>query len=191
MPRRSTALLDRIRDLARPRHDRGGGRAQHGTGDERRRPRPGDGLRPASVRGRAGRGAEEPRRGRSLSRRRIVCERAAHPPKSSSSPTARWRSAAAFRSTSKQGEIVALIGANGAGKSTTLRAIAGLLTPRAGIDRVSRRATSRALPSHERSAARHRAGAGRPPRVSVPHRAGEPRARRLQASASDAQKCAA
>jgi branched-chain amino acid transport system ATP-binding protein len=30
------------------------------------------------------------------------------------------------------GEIVALIGANGAGKSTTLRAIAGLLTPRAG-----------------------------------------------------------
>jgi branched-chain amino acid transport system ATP-binding protein len=31
-----------------------------------------------------------------------------------------------------QGEIVALIGANGAGKSTTLRAVAGLLTPRAG-----------------------------------------------------------
>ena len=31
-----------------------------------------------------------------------------------------------------EGEIVALIGANGAGKSTTLRAIAGLLTPRAG-----------------------------------------------------------
>ena len=30
------------------------------------------------------------------------------------------------------GELVALIGANGAGKSTTLRAIAGLLTPRAG-----------------------------------------------------------
>jgi branched-chain amino acid transport system ATP-binding protein len=30
------------------------------------------------------------------------------------------------------GEVVTLIGANGAGKSTTLRAIAGLLTPRSG-----------------------------------------------------------
>ena len=30
------------------------------------------------------------------------------------------------------GEVVTLIGANGAGKSTTLRAITGLLTPRSG-----------------------------------------------------------
>ena len=30
------------------------------------------------------------------------------------------------------GEVVTLIGANGAGKSTTLRAITGLLTPRGG-----------------------------------------------------------
>ena len=32
----------------------------------------------------------------------------------------------------EEGEVVTLIGANGAGKSTTLRAVAGLLTPRAG-----------------------------------------------------------
>ncbi len=35
----------------------------------------------------------------------------------------------------KQGEIVTLIGANGAGKSTTLRAISGLVKPRAGVIR--------------------------------------------------------
>jgi branched-chain amino acid transport system ATP-binding protein len=32
----------------------------------------------------------------------------------------------------KQGEVVALIGANGAGKSTTLKAVSGLVRPRAG-----------------------------------------------------------
>ena len=37
-----------------------------------------------------------------------------------------------------EGEIVALIGANGAGKSTTLRAIAGLLDAACGIDHIQR-----------------------------------------------------
>src|SRR2546423_10439548 len=32
----------------------------------------------------------------------------------------------------KAGQLVALLGANGAGKSTTLRAISGLVTPRSG-----------------------------------------------------------
>jgi len=32
-----------------------------------------------------------------------------------------------------QGEIVTLIGANGAGKSTTLRTISGLIAPRSGV----------------------------------------------------------
>lgn len=49
-----------------------------------------------------------------------------------------------------RGEIVALIGANGAGKSTTLRAIAGVLSPRHGtIDFGGRDVT--AMPSYERS----------------------------------------
>jgi branched-chain amino acid transport system ATP-binding protein len=48
------------------------------------------------------------------------------------------------------GEIVALIGANGAGKSTTLRAIAGVLTPRRGsISFCGRDIT--AMASHERT----------------------------------------
>jgi branched-chain amino acid transport system ATP-binding protein len=50
-----------------------------------------------------------------------------------------------------EGEIVTLIGANGAGKSTTLRAIAGVLRPRAG--RILFRGQDvTPLPSHARSA---------------------------------------
>jgi branched-chain amino acid transport system ATP-binding protein len=48
------------------------------------------------------------------------------------------------------GEIVTLIGANGAGKSTTLRAVAGALIPRAGSIHFRGRDISR-LPSHERA----------------------------------------
>jgi branched-chain amino acid transport system ATP-binding protein len=49
-----------------------------------------------------------------------------------------------------EGEIVALIGANGAGKSTTLRAIAGLLTPRSGSI-IFRGEDVTRLASHERT----------------------------------------
>lgn len=49
-----------------------------------------------------------------------------------------------------KGEIVALIGANGAGKSTTLRAIAGVLAPRRGSISFRGRDVT-AMPSHERS----------------------------------------
>ena len=50
-----------------------------------------------------------------------------------------------------EGEIVTLIGANGAGKSTTLRAIAGVLRPRAGTI-LFRGQDVTSLPSHARSA---------------------------------------
>lgn len=49
-----------------------------------------------------------------------------------------------------EGEIVTLIGANGAGKSTTLRAIAGALLPRAGVILFEGHDITR-LPSYERS----------------------------------------
>jgi branched-chain amino acid transport system ATP-binding protein len=48
------------------------------------------------------------------------------------------------------GEIVTLIGANGAGKSTTLRAVAGTLLPRAGRIEFRGHDITR-LPSHERA----------------------------------------
>jgi branched-chain amino acid transport system ATP-binding protein len=50
----------------------------------------------------------------------------------------------------EENEIVTLIGANGAGKSTTLRAIAGALIPRAGVIRFCGADITR-LPSHERT----------------------------------------
>lgn len=48
----------------------------------------------------------------------------------------------------EKGEIVALIGANGAGKSTTLRTVSGLIKPAAGKAFFNRKEIS-ALPAHE------------------------------------------
>ena len=65
----------------------------------------------------------------------------------------------------KEKEIVVLIGANGAGKSTTLRTISGLLTPRKGSDRVRRRALDQA-PRLPRDRTRHRPRPRRPAALS-------------------------
>ena len=70
------------------------------------------------------------------------------------------------------GEVVTLLGSNGAGKSTTLRAISGLLKPAAGEHPVRRQVDRRPGARGDR-AARHRARAGRPARVPRPDRARE------------------
>jgi branched-chain amino acid transport system ATP-binding protein len=49
----------------------------------------------------------------------------------------------------QQGEIVTILGANGAGKSTTLRAISGLLRPSRGEIRFEGR-PAQSIPAHER-----------------------------------------
>ena len=46
----------------------------------------------------------------------------------------------------REGQLVALVGANGAGKSTTLRAISGLVTPRSGTIRFAGRDIAGAEP---------------------------------------------
>src|SRR6202012_1008077 len=93
-----------------------GGRAQHGLGDDHRRPRAGDRLRSASVRGSARRRAGASRRDRGLSWRitamSVLLEAAGL--------ELAYGEAAVSRDVSfevEQGEIFSLLGANGAGKS--------------------------------------------------------------------------
>src|SRR5215813_2576767 len=73
------------------------------------------------------------------------------------------------------GEIVTLIGANEAGKSTTLRAIAGVLAPRTGVVSFNGADITR-MPSYERYLAGSRGPAG----VPLSHGARKPRTRRVQ-----------
>ncbi len=61
----------------------------------------------------------------------------------------------------EEGEIVSLIGANGAGKSTTLRTVSGLLRPRTGSIRFKDQELTTVPPkkSCARASARFRKGA--------------------------------
>src|SRR5262249_4072486 len=126
-----------------------GGRAQHGSGDDHRGPRAGDRLRPAPVRGRARRGAAASRRDRRVSRRGAQMSALL----SAQGLELAYGEAAVCRDVAfeiGEGEIVTLLGANGAGKSTTLRAVAGALIPRAGTIRLRGDDITR-LPSHART----------------------------------------
>ena len=62
------------------------------------------------------------------------------------STMARWRRSAASICSVAAGEVVALLGANGAGKSTMLRTISGLSRPRSGQDPARRAQPIHRLP---------------------------------------------
>ncbi len=136
------------------------------------------------------------RRRRRQRRLRPRCDARSRRPRlrrrSSRSTTSRWSTTTsswcsrACRSRCRKGQIVALLGANGAGKSTTLKAISNLLSRRArrghqGLDRVRGRRGARAH-AQRAGAARLHPGDGRPPLLRPPHRRGEPAHRRLHAA---------
>ena len=64
----------------------------------------------------------------------------------STSPTARCRCSSTSASRSRRGEVLALLGTNGAGKSTILRVIAGLGTPGRGVVRLNGRTITYTAP---------------------------------------------
>ena len=78
----------------------------------------------------------------------------------------------------EEGEIFACIGANGAGKSTMLKTVAGVLVPRRG--RILFDGQPDRPHAHLQAGGdRHLLGAGRPPGVPQPHGAREPHDRGL------------
>ena len=79
-----------------------------------------------------------------------------------------------------QGEVVALIGANGAGKTSTLRAVCGMLKPRSGRIRLAAQEIQ-GLKSNLLVPQGHGARAGGAGHLPEPDGDGEPRAGRLPA----------
>ncbi len=115
----------------------------------------------------------------------IVSEQTAATARSSSSRTSTPTTASihALKGVSldvREGEIVTLLGANGAGKSTTLRSINGLNHPRRGRIRFQGEDITHEAP-HEIVAHGHRPVARGPPALPAHDRAREPRDGRVPA----------
>ena len=85
------------------------------------------------------------------------------------------------------GEIVAVLGSNGVGKSTLNRTISGILRPRAGAIRFDGDAIERAKPSGDRRARAHPC-AGGPPHLPQSDGAREPRSRQLSPRRANAAR---
>ena len=81
-----------------------------------------------------------------------------------------------------EGEVVTLIGSNGAGKSTTLRSISGLTPAVAGTDHLRRGGHHPACAAARDRHPRHRPVARGPALLLPDDRAGEPGPRRLPAA---------
>src|SRR5204862_5973354 len=111
--------------------DRHARRAQHGRGDAHLRSRGRAASRGQARRGHAARGPAQPRRDRGVPRER----RGVTPLLQIETIDVAYGKRRALEDVSLSvgdGEIVTLLGANGAGKSTTLRAISGLVRPGRG-----------------------------------------------------------
>ena len=187
-PRERIALMALTRSIVREqRHRRAVHRARHGRGVRPRRPDHGDEPRRAGRARHARRrcaptrwcrrstsapapapGAAAARAARGPER----CSRSARSTPTTAAPT----SSTTSPSTVGWGEVVALLGRNGAGKSTTLKSIMGLVPPAKGWisfdghDLVGRRAVRDRAP-------RPRLRARGAPRLPRAHGRGEPRGR--------------
>src|SRR5262249_19664181 len=92
----------------------------------------GSGSRPQDRRGHAARGRQRRRRGRRVSRRRRLDIAAMLEIEDLGVAYGQRGALDGVSLSVREGEIVTLLGANGSGKSTTLRAVSGLVRPRRG-----------------------------------------------------------
>ena len=104
--------------------------------------------------------------------------------RTSTSPTARCRCCSTSTSRSSRARRVALLGTNGAGKSTILRVISGLAVPERGVVRLNGRNITYVVARERAPALGHHAAARRQGRVPEPHGRAEPRGQRPPQRAS-------
>ena len=84
------------------------------------------------------------------------------------SPTGRARSSTASIFRSRQGEIVAVMGRNGMGKTTLMKSLIGVMPARVRHDRAWTAPTSPRSPSYQRVRQRARLRAAGPADLSAP-----------------------
>ena len=169
-----------IRDIQRGRRDPGRHRAPHGAhhGDLRRRLRPR--LRREDRRGHDAGRSSATRRSSRPTWARPAEARPCLASVASGSTTATSRRCAGVDLEAREGEITAIIGSNGAGKTSTLMAISGLAPVTGGEILFRGRSITRVAAARDHRA-RHHPDPGGPPALRRPDRRGQPPPRRLLA----------